>query len=456
MEPIQIAFFGATNSGKSSLVNAIAGQEVSMVNAQPGTTTDPVRKRIELPGLGPCVLVDTAGYGDSSALGAERERLTRAVIDSTDVAVLLVSGHPADAQWQSLLAASGVPVVTVAAVPQGTVGVAAVPQGATLKNGPKSARSPRKAEGHAQKGAEIDAAPVAAGEAGVMAQNDGQCAHFSRENGPDGAFSAPVRPLDLLARIAAAVPREEEQFLTGGLVKAGDAVVLVMPQDSEAPKGRIILPQVQVLRELLDRGCIPVCCQPSQLPGALASLQAAPALVITDSQVFKQVDQTIGKDVPLTSFSVLLASVKGDLKVFLEGARAIDSLRPGDRVLIAEACTHVPDTEDIGRVKIPALLRRKVAGRIAPISAANQSGPISASVQDAFQSSPLQVDIAAGNDFPEDLSQYALIIHCGACVAGKALVRSRIRKALRAGVPITNYGIAIAQLQGILGRIWLP
>ncbi|MBQ4286184.1 MAG: 50S ribosome-binding GTPase [Bacteroidales bacterium] len=404
MERLRIAVMGPVNSGKSTLVNELCGQKVSLVSPLPGTTTDPVRKLAELPGLGPCVLIDTAGLDDASALGAERERLTRAVLDEADVVVWVkapeVGAQPGE----------------VSAVPPGV-------QTSSRKEG----RNPQKG--------------------GVF---DGIVPYFGTLSAPDipvVEYSRGESVEALLERIVAAVPREEEQFLTGGLVKAGDAVVLVMPQDSEAPKGRIILPQVQVLRELLDRGCIPVCCQPSQLPGALASLQAAPALVITDSQVFKQVDQAIGKDVPLTSFSVLLASAKGDLKVFLEGARAIDSLHPGDRVLIAEACTHVPDTEDIGRVKIPALLRRKVAGRIAPISAA---------VQDAFQSSPLQVDIAAGNDFPEDLSQYALIIHCGACVAGKALVRSRIRKALRAGVPITNYGIAIAQLQGILERISLP
>ena len=349
---VQISFFGATNSGKSTLVNAIAGQKVALVSDRPGTTTDPVRKRMELPGLGPVVLVDTAGYGDDSALGAERERLTRAVIDSTDVAVLLLSGHPADPSWQALLEDSGIPVV-----------------------------------------------PVVPGEA-----------EKSR----------------LLSRIAAALPREEERFLTGGLVRKGDTVVLVMPQDSEAPKGRIILPQVQVLRELLDRGCVPVCCTMETLPEAMTK---KPDLVITDSQVFKQVDAAIPADCPLTSFSILLAAAKGDIDTFVEGAKALDTLRPGARVLIAEACTHVPDNEDIGRIKIPALLRKKAEVRF---------------------------DIAGGNDFPEDLSGYDLIIHCGACVASKRLVRSRIKKALRAGVPITNYGIAIAALQGILGRVSLP
>ena len=175
---------------------------------------------------------------------------------------------------------------------------------------------------------------------------------------------------------------------------------------------------------------MPVCCTPDSLPAALESLARRPDLVITDSQVFSLVERTIPKDSPLTSFSVLLAAAKGDVRVFVEGARAISSLKPGDRVLIAEACTHVPDTEDIGRVKIPAMLRKRAGD--------------------------LTVDIAAGNDFPEDLSPYSLIIHCGACVANARLVRSRIRKALLAGVPITNYGIALAELGGILGRISIP
>ena len=356
MEPCQIAFFGAANSGKSTLVNTLAGQQVSLVSALPGTTTDPVRKRLELPGLGPCVLVDTAGYGDSGELGAQRERLTRAVLDSTDVAVLLKSGHPADAKWESLLRKAGVPV--------------------------------------------------------VLAER-----------------AVPVE--ELLCRIREALPQEEHKYLTGRLVKAGDTVLLVMPQDSEAPKGRLILPQVQVLRELLDRGCVPHCCTPESLPAAMAGLRLPPALVITDSQVFRRVNESIPGDWPLTSFSVLLAAAKGDAEAFLSGARAMEKLKAGDRVLIAEACTHVPDTEDIGRVKIPALLRKRVG-------------------------ESLQVEVAAGNDFPEDLSPFALVIHCGACVATATLVRSRIRKARLAGVPITNYGMAIALLQGILGRIVLP
>lgn len=370
MDRLQIAFFGATNSGKSTLVNALAGQEVSLVSELPGTTTDPVRKAIELPGLGPCVLVDTAGYGDPGALGAERERRSRAVIDSTDIAVLLRSGHPEDDSWVDLLKKAQVPVVEVQ-------GRAAIP----------------------------DLSPVI----------------------PD---LSPVIP-DLIRNLRAALPEEKAGLLTGGLVGKDDIVVLVMPQDSEAPKGRLILPQVQVLRELLDLGCIPVCCQPEGLQRALDGLSAPPALTITDSQAFGKVNAILPADYPLTSFSILLAGAKGDVRTFVEGARAIGSLRPGDRVLISESCTHVPDTEDIGRVKIPALLRKKTG-------------------------MDLQVDIAAGNDFPDDLTPYSLIIQCGGCVASGRLIRSRIRKAILAGVPITNYGIALAALTGILDRVVIP
>lgn len=365
MDPIQISFFGATNSGKSTLVNAIAGQSVSLVSELPGTTTDPVRKRMELPGIGPCVLVDTAGYGDPGELGARRERLTRAVVDSTDIAVLLVSGHPLDDKWLSFLQEADVPVVKVAAW------------------------HPGQEESH----------PEAASES-------------------------------ILRRLVAVLPKEDKTFLTGRLVHEGSIVVLVMPQDSEAPKGRLILPQVQVLRELLDRGCVPVCCTLESLPQALKRLQDQPDLVITDSQVFKQVESLVPKTCPLTSFSILLAAAKGDIAVFVAGAKAMENLPGNARILVAEACTHVPDTEDIGRVKIPALLRRRIPD--------------------------LKVDVAAGNDFPEDLSPYQLIIHCGACVASSRLVQARIKKALCAGVPITNYGIAIAWLQGILDRVSLP
>ena len=356
MDRVQISVFGPANSGKSTLVNAICGQEVSLVSAVPGTTTDPVRKAIELPyGIGPAVLVDTAGLDDASILGPERVRRTKQVIDTTDIAIVLDIENPSTKSLLELLDQADVPVVP-----------------------------------------------------------------YTRDETVE----------ELLRAVAAVLPQNGPTWLTGRLVSKGDLVVLVMPQDSEAPKGRLILPQVQIIRELLDRGCTPVCCTPDSLAGTVAGLKDAPALVITDSQVFKFVNESIPADWPLTSFSILLAAAKGDIRTFIEGARAMANLKPGSKVLIAEACTHVPDTEDIGRVKIPTLLRKRVPD--------------------------LEAVVAAGNDFPEDLSPYSLIIHCGACVANAALVRSRIRKALLAGVPITNYGIAIAALQGILDRVSRP
>lgn len=341
MERLHIAVLGPVNSGKSTLVNTLCGQEVSLVSPVPGTTTDPVRKAVELPGLGACVIIDTPGFDDHTELGQERKRLLDKVLDQADVAVVL-GYFPVPA---------GIPVV--------------------------------------------------------------------RYDGEDAAT--------LSERIRSVLPAPEDRYLTGKLVRAGSHVLLVMPQDSEAPKGRLILPQVQVLRELLDRGCIPHCCTPQTLGDAFE--RSKPDLVITDSQVFKLVDSLIRPDTPLTSFSILLAGAKGNMDVFLEGARSIGRLKDKDRVLIAEACTHVPDTEDIGRLKIPTLLQKRAA---------------------------IQADIAAGNDFPEDLSPYALIIHCGACTANRQLVQRRIKKALHAGVPITNYGLAIAYLQGILDRISIP
>ena len=422
MDRLQIAFFGATNSGKSTLVNALAGQEVSLVSELPGTTTDPVRKVIELPGLGPCVLVDTAGYGDPGALGAERERRSRAVIDSTDIAVLLRSGHPEDDRWVQLLKTAQVPVVEI---PPRTEKKSVIP--------------------------DFEGSVISDLKSSII---------------PD--LKSNVIP-DLIRNLQALQPDQKPRLLTDGLVGKDDIVVLVMPQDSEAPKGRLILPQVQVLRELLDLGCIPVCCQPDGLQRALDGLSGRPALTITDSQAFAKVNAILPRDYPLTSFSILLAGAKGDIRVFVDGAKAIDTLQPGDRVLIAEACTHVPDTEDIGRVKIPNLLRKKMADQVGhdtPVtpgagSAVTPGSGTSVTPGTGFAVTPgstgsLIVDIAAGNDFPDDLSPYSLIIQCGGCVASERLLRSRIRKAILTGVPITNYGIALASLTGILDRVVIP
>ena len=421
MERLHIAFLGPVNSGKSSLINAICGQEVSMVSPVAGTTTDPVRKLAELPGLGPCVLIDTPGLGDDSQLGPERERLTRRILDEADIAVVLLppgfgTGHfpgPGTDQVHAGVQRMDPYVQKVGEnAPEGPA------------DGPLRAPLPTI----------------------YVASKADLSGPIPPDVLPVSAVTGEGIPA-LLKRLASLTSRQADGWLTGSLVKAGDCVLLVMPQDSEAPKGRLILPQVQVLRELLDRGCVPVCCTPGSLADALSRVK--PDLVITDSQVFAAVNAALDPQTPLTSFSVLLAGAKGDIRTFVDGARAMDRLQPGDRVLIAEACTHVPNTEDIGRVKIPELLRKKIS----PLASLGRNDRENVGRNDRED---LIIDIAAGNDFPEDLTPYALIIHCGACVTGGALVQRRMRKALLAGVPITNYGIALAKLQGMLDRIALP
>lgn len=371
---LHIIILGACNSGKSSVVNFIASQQVSLVSDVRGTTTDPVRKAMELPGIGPVVFIDTAGFDDMSELGADRISLTEKALDEADIAILLTGeDEPREAQWSNLLKSRNIPTVKVTnkidqgrAVTPGSIGISA---------------------------------------AGNIGKNL------------------------LLDAISRAIPSEYgEPDLLRGLVKRGDNVLLVMPQDKQAPKGRLILPQVQTLRALLDKGCNAICTTPEEMAGALSSMRANPDLVITDSQIFATVHGQLPAGCRLTSFSVLMASFKGDIDYFAESARAIGLLRPGDKVLIAEACTHAPQTEDIGRVKIPALLSRRAGGE-------------------------LDINIVSGKDFPTDLSPYRLVIHCGGCMFNRRLVLNRVSDAKLQGVPMTNYGIAIAYLTGILDQI---
>lgn len=371
---LHIAVLGACNSGKSSVVNLLAGQQVSIVSAQAGTTTDPVRKAMEVHGLGPVVLIDTAGFNDESLLGESRVEATNKALGGADIALLLV-GEDAEAEreWEQRIRARGIPVVKIA-------------------NKSDLCRS-----------AEPGVLRVSA------LTNDG------REV--------------LLDAILRAVPASfDELDLLRGLVGPGDVVMLVMPQDSQAPKGRLILPQVQTIRALLDKGCIPVCTTPERMTQALEALAAPPSLIITDSQAFSAVAPIVLEGSRLTSFSVLMAGYKGDLDYFVPSAETIGQLRPGDAVLIAEACTHAPNSEDIGRVKIPALLNKKANGK-------------------------LDITIVAGTDFPTDLTPYKLVIHCGGCMFNRRMVLSRVALAKEQGVPMTNYGIALAYLTGILPRI---
>lgn len=378
---LHIALYGRRNAGKSSLINALTGQQVALVSPVAGTTADPVKKAMELHPIGPVLFIDTAGYDDEGELGQLRVEATRDTLQRADVALLVIAGEPSqeDLGWAQQLREKNTPFLVVQ-----TKGDLAAP-----------AQLPPDL---AQRAVAVSAAT---GE-GIEA---------------------------LRAALTALVPEDfGRQDLTRGLCSAGDVVLLVMPQDIQAPKGRLILPQVRTIRHLLDLKCTVVSTTNHGLDGALAALSAPPKLIITDSQCFPLVAAKKPEQSLLTSFSILMAAEKGDIDAFAQGAKAIGTLTQHSRVLIAEGCTHAPLEEDIGRVKIPRLLRRRVG-------------------------QGLQVDVVAGNDFPHDLTGYDLVIHCGGCMFNRAYVLSRLAQAQRQGVPMTNYGVAIAYLTGILEQV---
>ena len=349
-----------------------------------GTTTDPVQKAIEINGLGAAIIIDTPGLDDTTTLGNERVQRTAKVLDKTDIAIVLVTDAECDAEQRIIeeCRVREIPVVVALAHIDRIEDYKAIV--ATL-----SARLNRK----------VLSISALTGE-GVEA---------------------------LMAEIVAIRPAEE-RLITEGFCKAGDRVLLVMPQDKSAPKGRLIQPQVQTIRELLDRGAIPICCTPDRMAEALAALQTPPELIITDSQAFDEVYRLKPEASVLTSFSILFARDKGDIALFVEGVQALKRLTPTSRILIAEACTHTPQNEDIGRVKLPRILRKRFGEE-------------------------LQIDIVGGADYPEDLTVYDLVIHCGACMFNRKHVLSRVERARQQGVAITNYGVILAALSGILDRI---
>ena len=382
---LHIALFGRRNSGKSSLVNALTGQDTVIVSPTSGTTTDPVTKAMEIHPLGPCLLIDTPGFDDEGELGEMRVERTLKIIEKTDIALLLCeTGDAQEQKWLQRLKERGIPVIL-------------------LLN--KADARPNTTELAEQIKASCGQPPI------IVSAKDG--------TGIEAIHRA------ILEKLPADFG---EQTITGSLVAEGDVVVLVMPQDIQAPKGRLILPQVQTIRELLDKKCLVMSCTTDKLKDTLCALANPPQLIITDSQVFHTVYEQKPAESRLTSFSVLFAGYKGDIHYYVESTSAIDRLTEQSRVLIAEACTHAPLTEDIGRVKIPHLLRKRTGER-------------------------LQIDIVSGNDFPEDLSPYNLIIHCGACMFNRKYVLSRIEQARAQQVPMTNYGVAIAHLNGILNKI---
>jgi [FeFe] hydrogenase H-cluster maturation GTPase HydF len=383
---LHIALFGRRNSGKSSLINALTGQDTALVSDIPGTTTDPVSKAMELHGIGPCVIIDTPGFDDEGTLGEMRIERTLKAIERTDIALLLCEENDwiEESSWLEQLKAKNIPVILIL-------------------NKADIRKDVSNIATHIEQALRQKPIIVSAKEKQGMEE---------------------IR-LAILEKL----PQDFEQpSITGDLVSENDLVLLVMPQDIQAPKGRLILPQVQTLRELLDKKCIIMSCTTDKLPHTLKALAYPPKLIITDSQVFKTVYEQKPIESKLTSFSVLMAGYKGDIRQFIEGASAIDRLTENSHVLIAEACAHAPQTEDIGRVKIPRLLRKKIG-------------------------EGLQIDMVSGSDFPKDLAKYDLIIHCGACMFNRKHVMNRLENASNQKVPMTNYGITLAHLMGILDKI---
>ncbi|MDY3249769.1 MAG: [FeFe] hydrogenase H-cluster maturation GTPase HydF [Candidatus Choladocola sp.] len=383
---LHIGIFGRTNSGKSTFINAFTKQEVSIVADVAGTTTDPVQKAMEIYPLGPCVIIDTAGFDDESELGERRREKTRKAAEKTELAVILFETTEMDEElrWYRFFRERQTPVLAV-----------------------------------------INKADIRK-DAGKLTEQ------IRKETGED-ALLVSAKTGEGMDRVREALSRKipegyGNRMITGELVSEGDLVLLVMPQDIQAPKGRLILPQVQTLRELLDKKCLVMSATTDQLTAALAALVRPPKLIITDSQIFRYVYENKPKESMLTSFSVLFAAYKGDLPYYVEGAKSIDALRSDSRVLIAECCTHAPLKEDIGREKLPAMLRKRFGDT-------------------------LSVDVTSGTDFPQDLSGYDLVIQCGACMFNRKYVMFRIDRAKEQGVPMTNYGVAIAHLTGILDKI---
>ena len=413
---LHIGIFGKVNSGKSSFLNAFTGQDISIVSDVAGTTTDVVTKAMEIAPLGPCVFIDTAGFDDTTQLGEARLERTRQAAEKCDMAILVISMKEyvaryrsqkengskesleelSEKEWYLYLKEKKIPVVIV------------INTFDELKSDSED-------------------------EVQLFSEASYHLTEQIRAFAKELPIFANVNTGEEMEAVKEAMVRQipedfELPFITGNLVGEDDTVMLVMPQDAQAPKGRLILPQVQTIRELLDKKCIVISVTPDKMQNALLQTVKPPKLIITDSQVFQEVYENKPKESMLTSFSVLFAAYKGDLPYYIEGARAIDSLNNDSRVLIAECCTHAPLTEDIGRVKIPNMLRKRFGAK-------------------------MQIDVVSGTDFPNDLRDYDLIIQCGGCMFNRRYVMSRINRAKEQEIPMTNYGITIAHLTGILDKI---
>ncbi|MCR5178238.1 MAG: [FeFe] hydrogenase H-cluster maturation GTPase HydF [Lachnospiraceae bacterium] len=376
-ERTHIGFFGVRNAGKSSLVNAVTGQELAVVSDVKGTTTDPVRKAMEILPLGPVVIIDTPGFDDEGKLGAERVKKTREILKTCDIAVLVTDAGngltDTDNELITLIKEREIPYL-IAWTKTDLDTVKPAPENAVMVSG-------------------------------LTGEGVG----------------------DLKEKLARLIPEKEEKKLAGDLVQAGDLCILVCPIDESAPKGRLILPQQQTIRDLMDHGAIPIVCRDTELETVLNKPGIEPALVITDSQAFKRVGEIVPDSLSLTSFSILMARYKGFLETAVKGISAVKDLNDGDRVLMAEGCTHHRQCNDIGTVKIPRWLR-------------------------TYTGKELAIETCSGNEFPDDLSPYSVVIHCGGCMLTENAVLARMKQAIRQGIPFTNYGLAIAFMTGTLER----
>lgn len=387
-ERVHIGFFGLRNAGKSSVVNAVTGQSLSLVSETKGTTTDPVQKAMELLPIGPVVIIDTPGIDDVGTLGEMRVKRALQVLDKTDIAILVVDAEKglqqADQELLKLFEKKKIPHITVYNKSDLLATVPSLPEKQQEKN---------------------------------------DAIYVSAKNG-DQIYELKER---IGALTKAASVKADEKRIVADLIQPEDVVVLVVPIDSAAPKGRLILPQQQTIRDVLESGAISVVTRETELPQTLRALGKKPALVITDSQSFQKVNADTPADVPLTSFSILFARYKGDLKEAVHGAAQLDKLQNGDTVLISEGCTHHRQCGDIGTVKLPNWIRN-------------------------YTGKELNFEFTSGGEFPDDLSPYALVVHCGGCMLNEREMKARIARAIAQNVPITNYGICIAQVHGILKR----
>lgn len=382
-ERVHIAFFGKRNVGKSSLVNAFTGQDLAIVSSVKGTTTDPVYKAMELLPMGPVMIIDTPGIDDEGDLGLLRVKKTRAVLNKADVAIIVTDGtHPLDGDVEALVSSvkeKGIPYVIV-------------------RN-------------------KADLLPT-------VPEADGNLIWVSAEK--------KINIVSLREKVASLTASEEAKCrIVGDLLSPEDVVVLVVPIDKAAPKGRLILPQQQTIRDILDSGASALVCRDSELTATLGKLSSPPRMVITDSQVFGKVKSLVPENVELTSFSILMARYKGDLALAVEGATALNGIKSGDRILIAEGCTHHRQCEDIGTVKLPSWIRKHTG----------------AEPEFVFTS---------GGEFPDELDSFKLVVHCGGCMLNEREMRYRLRCCRDRGIPVTNYGILIAYMNGILSRTVEP